>query len=72
MVEHAWETHIVAEDVPNELVSAIWNDFIEDPLLVAHCCGFQFLLDKPRAVLIRTEFDNEAENVLYSSFEWLV
>ena len=48
---------IVAEDIGHQL-KRVRLDFAEQLLFLVAVCGFQFLLDKPRSMLVATELYN--------------
>ena len=57
-------TYIVAEHILDEPQSMMRHNLVEDDLLLLLIRTFDFLLDKPRAVLVRAEFYYVAIDIL--------
>jgi len=57
--------YIVTKNIPDEVIGFVGNNFLEDLLLFIISHFFQLLLDKARAVLIATEFNDVSVYFLY-------
>ena len=57
--------YIVTKNILDEVIGFVGNDFLEDLLLFIISHFFQLLLDKARAVLIATEFNDVSVYFLY-------
>jgi hypothetical protein len=64
MQNKAKYNYIVTENIPDEVISFVGNNFLESLLLFIISHFFQLLLDKARAVLIATEFNNVTTDFL--------
>lgn len=56
--------NVVAENVNHQGVR-IDHDFVENPLSIVAVRKWDLLLEKPRALLVPSKFDNMSKNVLH-------
>lgn len=62
--------YIVSENVLNELQRRVWDDLVENDLLLIARCRLELLLNKARPMLIAAEFHDVPENVLDNGYQY--
>jgi hypothetical protein len=60
-------SHIIAEYISNERQNVVWENLVENNLLIFARCGLKLLLNKSRAMLITAELYYMTKDVLSNS-----
>jgi len=58
MQNKAKYNYVVTENIPDEVIGFVGNNFLENLLLFIIAHFFQLLLDKARAVLVAAKFND--------------